>query len=126
MFRLRFRLVAALMLVLHLAGCVTWKPIPLDPPDSSQLLPKRVRVTTTETVTRFRVREARFENDSIVGKPQGADTRVGFVLSEVESVEVGKVSWLRTFVATVVIPYAILATLYSLSDCRGGLCPDSR
>ena len=110
MSQLRFRPVAGLMLVLHLAGCVTWQPIYLGP--APPPIEGRVRVTlvTGETIV---LREARQEGDTIVGvrwspKDQTTHLRAANVpVADISAVETRQSSAGFTL-AAVMTPFALL------------------
>lgn len=71
MSQLRFRPVAALLLVLHLAGCMTWQPVSVAPADFIRdQRPEQVRVWTDGASVK-RLRSPRVMDNAIEGQVYG-------------------------------------------------------
>jgi hypothetical protein len=109
MVRLRCRPAALLLLVLHLAGCYTWRPTSVSPREAiDQEQPRRVRVTRPDSTTVVVIAPV-IVGDSIAestevcsrtfeGVPPRCRQTVSNVLaiSEVVGLEVQRVSAART------------------------------
>lgn len=71
MSELRFRSVAALLLVLHLAGCMTWQPVPVPSADFIRdQRPEQVRIWTDGASVK-RLRSPRVMDNAIEGNLYG-------------------------------------------------------
>jgi glycerol-3-phosphate O-acyltransferase len=110
---------ALLMLVLHLTGCTTWRPVTVSP---SQLVeeeqPERLRIVRADG-TQMVIGAPRVESDSLTalvwgrgddgrGRAQYRDT-VRIALSDVSTVAVSRFSAGRTAVAVVGIFFGVVA-----------------
>ena len=109
----RYRLVALLMLVLHLTGCYAWQPVTVGP---RQLIeeeqPGQIRILQTDGM-QVLLDGPTIRDDSIVGIPGRLRTAtIRIALSDIGSVEVRRISTPKT-VGTVVLTAAFVLAIAS-------------
>lgn len=121
MTKLRFRSVAALLLVLHLAGCVTWKPYVLEPEET---LPKAVRLHL-QSGDQLELHSPSLRGDSLLSGQLGRKGQALQVpLSSVRSMEAPHTDVAKSILAVAgslaggyVVLVLIALTACSLEDC---------
>lgn len=101
---MRRRSASAVLLTLHLTGCVTWQATTTPLPDltSGDKPPASVRVTTTEG-EELEVMEPRVHLDSLIGGSKPDTGWVFLALADIDKVEVQKRNVLRTAAGVVFV-----------------------
>jgi hypothetical protein len=126
--RRRYRAPAILMLLLHLAGCTTMRPI--EGPYAATLpasAPERVRVTTS-TGDRLTIREPRIEDDVLSGellddRNRRTEIRWSSPLAQVQAIEVSETNTALTALAVgvgVVLGLFAIGVAAVAAECRNG------
>ena len=95
---------SALLLVLHLTGCLTWQATttPLPELTSSAKPPESLRITTVEG-EQLEVQEPRVHLDSLIGGSHPDTGWVFVALADIDKVEVRKRNVLQTALAVALV-----------------------
>jgi hypothetical protein len=113
------RTLAALLLIIGLAGCATWRPYgTVSDVGGSQDLPYRLRAERTDS-SRLTLTSPFARGDTLFGRVQ-QDT-VGIPLTDIVKLERERIAWDRTVLMVVGIPVAAFGLTYAIlcsSSCE--------
>ena len=106
---LKCRPVALFLLVVFLAGCYTWRPTTVSPPELiEEEAPEQVRVTqwNGEQVT---ISNPKVQADSIVG------AEAGIALEDVRGIEVRRLDGAKTFFVGTIVAVVVVIVYVAIS-----------
>lgn len=102
--------IAAVLLVLYLPGCYSWKTVPITPVVSEQR-PGRVRVTTAEG-TRFELHWPLVRGDTLLGTRR--DLPVSIALGDIARVQARQIDTGKSVALSVMLAGLAAASVYSV------------
>ena len=115
----RYRPLALLLLVLHLGGCMTWRPIAVSPRQViEEEQPSSVRVTQPDGIL-IVLHDPAIRNDSIVGTDEeGVVRQMGL---DDGAIAVRRVSGVKSVLLGIAIAPVLFIAVF-LAACSGGGC----